>query len=174
MGKTSASKLKSQNKALEKPAELLTFTGLDGIEHKLSLQEKLFCGAYLEMHGNGTDAIYEAGYEVANRKVAASMAYNMLQKPHIVSYVNFLLDEYGYNDDSVDKEHLFLIKQYGDLNAKARGIDMYRKMKGQYAATQIKFSDDNEDLTDDELDAEIARRKEPTKFRKKQEIEAEE
>ncbi len=139
-------------------ARFFKFKGLDKKEYKLMLREKLFCHKYLEFKGSGIDAVHEAGYKPRNSKVAASMAYNLLIKVDISAYITFLLDEYGFNDDNVDKQHLYLINQFGDLSAKRGAIDMFYKRFGKYAPQQIKFVDDNEELDDEQIKDEIAKR----------------
>lgn len=121
-----------------------TFKGLDGKEYNLTLKQKLFCIAFLEEHGNGVEAIIKAGYEVRykddkgepiagayNRKLAAVMSAENLRKPSIYSYINLKLEEYGYTDDHVDKQLLFLINQGADFKTKLGGIKEYNKLKGR-------------------------------------------
>ena len=109
------------------------FKGLDGEEYKLTLKQKLFCEAYLDFKGNGVEAIYQAGYKPKNVRVAASMAYDNLIKPDIMAYVNVKLEEYGFNDKNVEKQHLFLLNQFGNLIAKKSAVDMFYKKRGDYA-----------------------------------------
>ena len=134
------------------------FKGLDKKEYVLTLKEKLFCHKYLEFKGSGIDAIYEAGYKPKNAKIAASMAYENLVKPDISAYITIKLEEYGFNDENVEKQHLYLINQFGDLHAKRGAIDMFYKRFGKYAPQKIKFMDDHEDLDDDEIEKEINKR----------------
>lgn len=143
------------------------YTGLDGNEYSLTLKEKAFCIAYLEFKGNGVDAVFEAGYKAKNSLVAAQIAYENLIKPDIFNYVNLLLEEYGFKDDNVEKQHLFLLNQMGDLKSKGRAVDMFYRLKGKYAATKVKFIDENEGLTDEEIQDEINRRSKLTKPGKK-------
>jgi len=143
------------------------FTGLDGIEYSLTLKEKLFCEYYLKFKGSGIDAIYEAGYHPKNSKVAASMAYNELIKVDISAYITLKLEEYGYNDDNATKQHLYLMNQFGDLNAKRAAIDMFYKLKGRYAAKKIKLVDEYEGFTPEEIEEELARRRQRREPRKK-------
>jgi hypothetical protein len=105
----------------------------DGKTYRLRPKEKLFAESYLTFYGNGVQAIYEAGYKVKDPRVAAAMAYENLTKPHIIAYVNSLLEEYGFNDDNVEKQHLFVLNQYGDLTAKNKAIEMYYKLRGKFA-----------------------------------------
>src|SRR5215475_221960 len=78
----------------------------DGKTYKMTLKEKRFCEAYLQLGGNGVKAVFEAGFEAKNALVAAAIAYEYLRKPHIIAYVDSLLTEYGFNDDNVEKQHL--------------------------------------------------------------------
>lgn len=130
----------------------LDFVGLDQIEYRINLRQKLFCESYLQFYGNGVDAVIEAGYDVTfkdknsgtgtgtNRKLAAVIAAQNLVKLNIIAYLNLKLDEYGYNDEDVDKQHRFLINQYENLNAKAKGVDMYLKRRGLYAPEKHEHS----------------------------------
>jgi len=135
--------------------KVFKFKGLDGVEYNLSLKEKLFCEKYLELKGNGVEAVIQAGYKVKSRMIASSLSYEYLIKPHISNYITKMLEEYGFNDDNVTKQHLYLINQFGDLKSKGRGIDMFYKLKGSYAAEKIKIIDKNGDLTDEQIDEEI-------------------
>lgn len=45
--------------------------------------------------------------------------------------INELLEKNGFNDEFVDKQHLFLITQHADLGVKARMVDSYNKLKGR-------------------------------------------
>ena len=134
------------------------FKGLDGKKYTLTLKQKLFVENYLEFKGNGVEAIYESGYDPKNARVAASMAYENLIKPDISAYVDLKLEEYGFTDDNVKKQHLFLLNQFGDLQSKRSAVDMFYKLRGDYAVKRVQIIDDNEDLTDEEIQKEIARR----------------
>ena len=127
------------------------YTLPDGRSFKLTLKERIFCLKYLELSGNGTSAIIDAGYDVQyknkegkptgriNYNLAAVMAKENLRKPHIFNFITLKLDEYGYNDENVDKQNLYLINQYEDLAAKGRGIDIYNKVKGRYAPQKVEI-----------------------------------
>lgn len=133
--------------------DLFTFTGTDGIEYSLTLKEKAFCEAYLDHRGNGVKAAIKAGYKVKNRLVAAAIATENLSKPHIFQYVALKLEEYGFTDAGVEKQHLFLLNQHADLKSKAKAVDMFYKRRGAYAPTKLEVYDPNDDLSDEELEA---------------------
>ena len=124
----------SKEKHLNSP---FRFTGLGGKKYKVTLKEKLFCEHYLDFKGNGVDAVFEAGYEAKNAQVAAVIAYENLTKPHINAYITLKLEEYGYSDDIVEKQHLWLINQFANPQAKAKGIDMFYKVKNKYPAERV-------------------------------------
>jgi len=110
-----------------------TYTAKDGINYVLTERQKRFCESYCVFGASGIDAVYAAGYKVKSRKVAGVIAAENLIKPSIFEYIHILYKEYGFNDDDVMGEHLFLINQNADLPSKARGIDMYYKKDGGYA-----------------------------------------
>ena len=138
------------NKTRDLPSEIVVnddfshVSPRDGKTYKMTMKEKAFCEEYVSMYGNGVEAIIEAGYDVwkkdkdgnklyPNRKLAAVMAYENLSKPHICSYVDSLLEEHGFNDDNVSKQHLFLLNQHSDYKSKAKAVDMFYQLKGKYA-----------------------------------------
>ncbi len=111
---------------------------------KLTIKQKMFCKYYLETHGNGTEAVLRAGYKVGdkdgkpNRTTAKSIASENLTKPYIKEHINELLEVKGFNDESVKMQHLSLITQSENLSVKARAIDIYYKVKGNYAPERFK------------------------------------
>lgn len=111
-----------------------------GEEYTLNEKEKKFCDAYLIFGAKGVDAVYEAGYDVANIKVAYAIASENLRKPKIFNYISMHYEEHGFNDEDVTREHLFLIKQDAELAAKAKGLDMYYKKKGLYAPDKVQHT----------------------------------
>lgn len=147
-----------KKKTRKKSTKVFKLVGLDKKEYKMSILEKKFCEFYLVYDGCGPDAYEAAGFECSNRNVAKSGAYNLLQRDHVIAYINKLLDDQGFEDKNVSKQHLFLINQHADLTAKGRGIDMYYKLGGKYAAEKVKFIDENEGLTDEEIEDELSRR----------------
>lgn len=122
-----------------KKTPIFSFTGDDGKQYRLTLQQKLFCEKYCEFSASSIDAIVAAGYAVTNEKgvlnrnLAYSMATENLTKPAIMAYINTLLSQYGLTDENVDKQLLFLVNQDVDFNSKKGAIDIYYKKKGSYA-----------------------------------------
>ena len=125
----------------------------NGRKHKLTLKQKVFCIAYLEESGNAVEAVIKAGYECRykdnkgeyipnayNRKLAAVIGYQNLKLPHISSYISSKLEEYGFTDDHVDKQHLFLINQDADLKTKLGAIKEYNALKGRLAPKKLDLS----------------------------------
>lgn len=126
------------------------FTGQDGLEYSITFKEKLFVEAYLTFRGNSVDAIISAGYDIRkkdqngqringlyNRKLASVIAYELLKKPQITSYIKTLYEKYGYTDEAVERELLYMINQQADLKTKAKAIDMYLNLKAKYPAKKL-------------------------------------
>lgn len=105
----------------------------DGKTYKMTILQKLFCDHYLEFKGDGVNAVFKAGYNVKNAKEASAISWENLQKPNLIAYINHSLEEAGFNDDNVYKQHLFLVNQHADFPSKAKAIDMFYKLKGNYA-----------------------------------------
>jgi len=117
-------------------------TGLEGKTKDgdiLTKQEELFCVTYVLELGNGTNAA-EKAYNVDKsktnwRNTCASIAKENLRKPHLLGRIRELLDN-TMNDETVDNELNFLIKQGSELNVKAKGIEIYNKIKNRYEKHQ--------------------------------------
>lgn len=148
-------------------SKIFKFVDNAGKDRMLTLLEKKFCEFYLEFDGCGADAYEEAGYTCKNRSVAISGAHNTLIKEDVSAYINKLLSDQGFEDRNVSKQHLFLINQHADLSSKSRGIDMFYKLSGKYAAEKVKIIDENEHITDEELEDE-RNRLEAEKHRREQ------
>jgi len=133
------------------------FIGNDKKEYKLTLKEKLFCEKYLEIKGNGTEAAFDV-YKCKNMQTASAISYEYLGKPQIIAYIDLKLEECGFSDENVKKQHLFTLNQFADLAAKNKAIDMFYKLKGQYAAEKVDLEFDHENFTNEELIQEIKRR----------------
>lgn len=141
----------------ERMNRFFTFVGLDGKRYSLTKKQKSFVEHYLEFKANGVDAIIEAGYDVyfkdkktgestgaINYKMAAVMASKELIKVNISAYVTLMLEQYGYTDENASKQHLFLMNQFADFSAKAKALDMFFKVRGQYAPEKHQHSMDEE------------------------------
>ncbi len=107
----------------------------------LNLREEEFCRTYVshdrDLYGNGVKCyleVYGPDYMLTNKrylsyKVAAVLATRLLKKVNIITRINDLLEEGGFNDINVDKQHLFLINQHADLKSKLGAIKEYNTLK---------------------------------------------
>lgn len=62
-------------------------------------------------------------------EVVRKEAKALLTSDNIIQRINGLLEEDGFNDQNVDKQHLFLINQHADFSTKMKGIEHYNKLK---------------------------------------------
>ena len=152
--KPKAAKAKSKTKAKpkKKPSKInkrnrgfFKFIDLDGNNCSLTIKQKLFTEKYFELR-HATKAAIEAGY---SEKTAYKIGSENLIKPQIRAYLAYLLDLNGFNDRSVYREHLYLINQDKDLTNKKGAIDMFYKLKGNYAPEETKVK---HELTEELLD----------------------
>jgi len=121
------------------------FIGLDGKKYRLTYQQRMFVENYITIGGNRVQAIVNAGYDVyykdkngepttnVNSKLASVMACKLLKRDNVSAYVIRKMKDYGLDDDSIDRQHLYLLNQMEDLNVKAKAIDMYYKKRGLYS-----------------------------------------
>jgi hypothetical protein len=125
-----------------KPSNVFSYKADNGKEYSLNLQQKKFAELYVELDGNGTEAYLEAGYNCSNKRgeinraMARASASRLLTNVSVFSFINVLLTREGFNSENVDKQHLFLVNQHSDLSAKAKGIDMFNKLRGRYPKDQ--------------------------------------
>ena len=62
--------------------------------------------------------------------VAAAMSTECLRKPNVIKRIDAILEERGFNDDAVKREHFKLITNSKD-EVRMRAIDSYYKLKGK-------------------------------------------
>ena len=134
------------------------------IKGKLNPKQELFCKSFAtdrDCFGNGVQAYLKA-YSTKKKKVdylsARVNAHKLLIKTNICERIRELIDIY-ISAAVVDKELGSVILQYGDLGSKVAAIREYNKVKGRLAATKFKFVDEHEELTEQQLEEEIARRR---------------
>jgi hypothetical protein len=111
----------------------------------------LFCKNYTSMEkeffGNWV-ASYINAYKL-NKSIkmhydsARVNAAKLLTNANICKRINELLEEWGFNDQNVDKQTLFLINQQFDYRAKAKWIEIYNKLKKRGADWELPKSIDN-------------------------------
>ncbi len=103
---------------------------------KLTKKQELFCRFYttdIGLFGNGTQA-YAKAYNIdlsqkGKKAIAKASASRLLTYDYILDYINKMLDLGGLNDESVDKELHFLIKQCSNLNVKLGAIKEYNSLR---------------------------------------------
>ena len=107
----------------------------------LNLKQEKFCQIFAtdkEMFGNGAQSYLEV-YGYKNDKNGKRITYEtamanssrLLSKAKIIKRIKELLESGGFNDENVDKQHLFLINQYADKKVKLGAISEYNKVKGR-------------------------------------------
>ena len=102
----------------------------------LTEKEELFCNLYLKSLGDGIGSAFEA-YNVDKSKkgaynTAKTIAWENLTKPHILERIRDIFDDQGLNNEIVDVETSFLVKQRADNTAKAKGIEIFNRLEGRY------------------------------------------
>ena len=103
----------------------------------LTLKQEAFCQLYVnadrELFGNGTRCYMEVFNKDREKplsyKSAAVLATKELKKVNVINRINGLLEQGGFNDENVDKQHLFLINQHADLKTKMMAIKEYNSLK---------------------------------------------
>ncbi len=110
---------------------------VDKATMKLNLKQEKFCQLYTsqdrEMFGNGVESYIEA-YEPDKSNEnwyngAKASASRLLSSVNVIERINELLEEGGFLDQNIDKQHLFLINQHADLKTKLGAIKEYNALK---------------------------------------------
>lgn len=110
-------------------------------EDGLNQRQEEFCQAYIgkdtELFGNGVQCylqVYGSEYLLLYKKnmtyqVAMVNASRLLSNAKIIKRINELLETGGFNDENIDKQHLFLINQHADFRSKLGAIKEYNALK---------------------------------------------
>jgi Terminase small subunit. len=110
----------------------------------LNINQEKFCQLYVssdaELFGNWTMS-YIAAYwldslDTKDYNTAKVNASKLLTKTNIIKRINELLETGWFTDENVDKQTLFLINQFWDLKSKAKGIEIYNKLKKRGTDTE--------------------------------------
>lgn len=110
----------------------------------LNLQQEEFCKFYTnsesidrELFGNGVQCyleVYGEDYQKTHKRpmkyeVALALSSRLLTNVKVIDRINNLLEEGGFNNQNVDRQHLFLINQHADLRTKMQAIKEYNAVK---------------------------------------------
>jgi hypothetical protein len=102
----------------------------------LNLKHEKFCKLFVEsdknFYGNGVNCYIEVykPKQVGNwYNVAKASASRLLTNVNVCKRINELLEIGGFNNENVDKQHLFLINQHADLKTKLGAIHEYNTLK---------------------------------------------
>lgn len=107
--------------------------------NKLTAKQRNFCRIYVESMGDKTAAI-KGAFNIKNpnnKNLIRKMAHDYLKKPHIINEIHQIMNKGSLNDCVVDVQLLQLIQQNKNLSLKAKGVEMYNKMKNRYAPKAI-------------------------------------
>jgi hypothetical protein len=130
-------------------------TAKSGLTHRQEKFCKLFVYGDREHYGNGTLCYLEAygityGFDEDDedeeepiklkQNVAAAAASRLLRNVKIINRINELLQEGGFNDTNVDRQHLFLINQFGDLKTKLGAIKEYNVLKRRVDGPKVEVN----------------------------------
>lgn len=103
----------------------------------LNMRQELFCELYIstdrEMFGNGVQCYIEAyDFDITVKgayDTARINASRLLTKANIIKRINDNLSSGGFTEENVDRQHLFLVNQHGDLRTKMQAIKEFNALK---------------------------------------------
>lgn len=107
---------------------------------KVTIKQEQFCQLYVngdkELFGNGVQSyleVYDIDISKPNwYKTACAATSQLLSNIKVIDRIRELLETGGFNDENIEKQHLFLLNQHTDLGVKMRAISDYYKLKGKY------------------------------------------
>lgn len=151
-------KIKRKTSVPKKPAtpkkpskhQIFQFTDLEGKIHTLTELEYKFADLCVGLDKSPFQCIIEAGFNVydekgkLNKGLTWSMAHEYLNKPKIRAYINKQLESVKLTNEVVMLELAQLLLQKFDRQAKTKAMDMYFKIKGDYAPEKHQHSMDEE------------------------------
>jgi len=120
--------------------KLFSFRGSDGKRYSLTPKQKLFCD-YFMRDLNGVQSALKV-YNTKDYKTASVIASENLEKPNIVAYLTIQFAKFEITPDETMAHLSYITRQFTDLQAKCRGVDMSLKVFGKYAAERIEHSVD--------------------------------
>ena len=87
-----------------------------GLGGRLTIKQRRFVDAYIRNGGNGTGAVFDAGYETESERSAQVIASENLKKPVIM----LALEEAGYQDSGlIDTDRIEKVRSF---SGKVQGI----------------------------------------------------
>ena len=140
---------------------------LENSKDKLSAKQEAFCQLYctdVDFFGNWTRAYLKA-YDLDpqskkdyNNAMASSS--RLLRNVKIIDRIDALMEEGGLNDQYVDKQLLFLIRQHEDKGSKLRAIAEYNKLKQRITEKkEIEVRNPYQEMSTEELLEELEKKK---------------
>ena len=125
---------------------------VDKVE-QLSPRREKFCQLYTsndrELFGNGVQSYIEAYSPDTSKpnwyKTACACSSRMLSNVNVIEKINELLVQQGFNDENVEKQHLFLLNPHDDKGIKMRAVDSYYKLKGKNPTETIIIKTEDKD-----------------------------
>jgi len=125
---------------------------MDEQHSELNHKRELFARAYLK-HGNGAQAVIDAGYDVSSRESAGSLAWTLLQDPFIQQFLSDQKSivasrqeinlEWNFKKlKEIVEVHSKLCEKNGaeqmvDARAAISALDMISKQLGYYEAEKV-------------------------------------
>ena len=123
-------------------------------------KQEMFCQLWVDLVGNGTIAALKV-FDIENKELleipekdrtevqadlinkayntASVMSSEYLRKPRVIKRIDELLDERGFCDETVKREHFKLILK-ADEGVKMRAISDFYKLKGKYQPDKTDLS----------------------------------
>lgn len=133
-------------------------------ENDLKERQEKFCQLFTRgergFFGNGVQCYLQI-YDIDREKThwydtACAAASQLLSNIKVCRRISELLESDGFNNNNVDRQHLYLINQHADLKTKMSAIKEYNQLKSRVKnkleVTHKSFKQMLTDMEDDEED----------------------
>jgi len=97
----------------------------------LTIKQSKFVKAVTQ-HGNGTQAVIDAGYDVQNRQVAKVISSENMAKPTVQREIEAIMEQQGMTQDKAVAMHNELMHS-DDPRVKLGAVKLFYEVKGLFA-----------------------------------------
>lgn len=127
---------------------------------RLTVKQEMFCQAWIDFLGNQTQASLFA-FDVKDKELleidkkdrtdeqklliktvyvtASNIGSEYFRKPLVRERIDQIIDERGFNDKAVKREHFKLLTGSNEDGTRMRAISEYYKLKGKYQAEKTEL-----------------------------------
>lgn len=101
----------------------------------LTIKQRKYVEAVTQ-HGNGTQAVIDAGYDVQDRQVAKVISSENMTKPQLQREIEVIMERRGMTEDNAVEMHNELLHSE-DPRIRLDSLKLYYQVKGLFAPKRV-------------------------------------